>query len=104
MLSYQSISEVFRGFVGLDERPEYIAMLWCYLDDSSDPKRERFCAAGGLFTTDKNWKQFEVAWRYATRQLKKPFHATDCECGHEEFRAWEKSDRDALFAELCGLI
>ena len=50
-------------------------MLSAVFDDSSDPKKERFCAAGGLFTADTIWERFEVEWRHATRDLRGPFHA-----------------------------
>lgn len=79
-------------------------MFWAYLDDSSDSKRERFCAAGGLFSLDLRWQKFELAWRNATRSLKEPFRATDCECGHGQFSDWDKSKRDSLMAELCGIV
>jgi hypothetical protein len=79
-------------------------MLIAFFDDSSDPKKERFCAAGGLFTSDTVWERFEVEWRDATRGLSGPFHATDCECGYDEFVHWSKTKRDGLMATLTALI
>jgi hypothetical protein len=36
-------------------------MLWAYFDDSSDGKKEGFCAAGGLLNWDFVWERFEIA-------------------------------------------
>lgn len=79
-------------------------MLWAYLDDSSDSKRKRFCAAGGFFSVDLRWQKFEVAWRHATRYLREPFRSTDCECGYGQFSDWPRSKRDSLMSTLCDLI
>lgn len=79
-------------------------MLWAYLDDSSDDKRERFCAAGGFYTVDSRWKKLEADWRSITVGLEEPFHSTDCECGHGQFARWAKPARDSLMAELCNIV
>jgi hypothetical protein len=79
-------------------------MLWAYLDDSSDDKRESFCAAGGFYTVDSRWKKLEADWRGITVGLEQPFHSTDCECGHGQFVRWEKPARDSLMADLCDLV
>src|SRR5260370_8309970 len=79
-------------------------MLMAYLDDSSDPKRERFCGAGGVFTIDRRWKRFEITWGKATEELRFPFRSTDCENGYGQFTGWPKPKRDSLMARLCGII
>jgi hypothetical protein len=75
-----------------------------YLDDSADSGHDRFQAAGGLFTHELRWARFKIAWQRATEHLDAPFHATDCECGHGQFKSWNKPERDALMKELSQLI
>jgi hypothetical protein len=101
---HSTTAEILAGSRQIGAGPDYIAMLWAYLDDSSDSKRERFCAAGGFFSVDLRWQKFELAWRATTHKLKEPFRSTECECGHGQFADWPKMKRDALMAELCYLI
>ncbi len=98
-----TMTHMIRGCVASE--PECLVMLWAYFDDSSDEKRERFCAAGGLFTSHTVWERLEAAWLNRVPELAgKTFHAADCECGWGEFADWPKSRRDRVMAQLCGLI
>lgn len=81
-----------------------VAMLWAYLDESSDGRRERFCAVAGFYATETTWKRLEGDWTYLTRELVEPFHSAECECGHGQFSSWEKSKRDRLFSDVCELV
>jgi hypothetical protein len=84
---------------------EYLAMFWAYFDDSSDEKKERFYAAGGLLNSDFVWQRFELAWNEGMRDLEgKPFHASDCECGWGDFREWPREKRDSLMRFASSLI
>ncbi len=80
-------------------------MLWAYFDDSSDGKKERFCAAGGLLNSDFVWERFETAWNEAMGDLNgKPFHSTDCECGWGDFKKWPRAKRDSTMRSASSLI
>jgi len=75
-----------------------------YFDDSSDEKRSEYCACGGLIAGPDQWDIFWGLWSQATSVLREPFHATDCECGYGQFKNWEKSERDALMAQLVSIL
>lgn len=79
-------------------------MLECYFDDSSDDRREKYRASGGLIGNTDQWDAFEMAWSHATHALKEPFHSTDCECGHGQFADWSKQQRDELIKRLVTII
>ena len=98
-----SVSQLGRAARNQGDSPDLIAMLESYFDESADPKRERFVACGGFIGTETQWDGFELLWMHATRELKNPFHATDCECQHGEFADWPKPKCDALMAELVSI-
>ncbi len=75
-----------------------------YMDESSDDKRKRYFAVGGLNTVEQQWNRFELLWFSRTHKLKKPFRSVDCECQHDQFSSWTKKDCDQLMADLVGLI
>jgi hypothetical protein len=78
-------------------KTELICMVFdTFIDDSGDPMGREISAAGGFVTLDSIWDQFDLLWLSRTRDLKEPFHATDCECGHGQFAKWSKQDRDCL--------
>jgi hypothetical protein len=79
-------------------------MICAYMDDSSDPKRKRYTAVGGLLTNARNWNELELAWAVATCDLTEPFRSTDCECQHGQFKTWEKPACDRLMAKLVKII
>jgi hypothetical protein len=79
-------------------------MIISYFDDSSDPLRQEYFLAGGLLADEERWIDFESAWKKATEHLEQPFRSTDCECQHGQFADWNKSDCDALMAQLVGLL
>jgi hypothetical protein len=79
-------------------------MLECYFDDSADGKGERYCASGGLIGSTGQWDSFIVLWSPISKTLKAPFRSTECECGHEQFKDWEKNDRDKLMASLVSCV
>jgi hypothetical protein len=99
------MSWLIDGSRRVTDRPEYLAMLWAYFDDSSDEHKQRFCAAGGLLNSDFVWKRFELAWDEAMKDLAgKPFHASDCECGWGDFEGWPKDKRDEIMRAGSSLI
>lgn len=108
MRSIAPISEMqglIRAGRDLSDPPEHICMLFdMYLDESSDPKRERFFAVGGLNAEEHVWTKFELRWLSRLHELKKPFRSTECECQHGQFAKWKKPDCDQLMADLVGLI
>jgi len=66
-------------------------MIECYIDDSSDERHEKFFACGAVVGNHDQWNLFEVYWGHETHGLKKPFHATDCEGGFDQFKSWPKA-------------
>ena len=98
-------STVSRPCYRSEKGPDLHAMLLeCYFDDSSDPRREKYYACGGLLGDQDQWDFFEAAWSHETHGLREPFRSTDCECGHGQFSNWPKSKRDDLMARLVNII
>jgi hypothetical protein len=79
-------------------------VLESYFDDSSDPKRAKFWAVGGLIGGSNQWDAFEHLWRQETAALKEPFRSTDCETHHGQFENWSKSESNDLMARLVAVI
>lgn len=79
-------------------------MIYSYFDDSGDDKREQFVVSGGILAHHRLWNGFEERWRDETRDLKKPFHATDCEAQRDQFKTWPKERCDELMARLVTAI
>jgi len=102
-----SFGEASRGHRRSEDAGALHAMMECYFDDSSDPRREKYMACGGLMGSSDHWDSFDMLWSDATHGLKEPFRATDCECGYGQFsdaKKWPKPKRDALMAKLTGII
>ena len=74
-----------------------------FLDESSDDRRKRYFSVGGFVGNDEQWTSLELQWISRTRDLKRPFHFTDCECQHEEFTKWSKPECDRLIADLVSI-
>ncbi|MBZ5702843.1 MAG: hypothetical protein LAN84_13470 [Acidobacteriia bacterium] len=79
-------------------------ILECYFDDSSDARREKYYACGGLIGSPAQWDRFDILWNTETKGLSKPFHATECECGYGQFKNWPKTRRDDLMARLTSVV
>ena len=79
-------------------------MIFSYFDDSSDGKREKHVAVGGIIGHEIWLNLFEGNWIEATKELAEPFRSTDCETQHGQFEHWEKGDCDALMKRLVGVI
>lgn len=75
-----------------------------YFDDSSDEKRKKFYACGGLMGSPEQWDGFDMAWSNVTCNLEQPFRSADCEGGHGQFSAWSKPARDDLMRRLTNII
>ena len=78
--------------------------LKSYFDDSSDCRREKYYACGGLLGSTEQWDWADGRWSYETRELNEPFRSTDCECQQGQFKDWPKSKCDELMARLVGVI
>ena len=79
-------------------------MVNTYIDDSSDPKRERYIACGGLIAHEDVWDGFDLLWLSETHMLEQPFRSTECECQHGQFSGWSKADCTKLMAGLVSLL
>jgi|SRR5882762_35226 len=82
----------------------YHAMLFSYFDDSSDERRQKYFACGGLIGGEAQWLTFDALWANATRDLIEPFRSTECECNQKQFKEWPKSRCNALMDALVGLL
>ena len=80
------------------------AMLECYFDDSADPRRAKYYACGGLIGGSGQWDWLDGRWSHETRDLKKPFRSTECECQHGQFTNCPKPQCDDLMARLVGVV
>src|SRR5947209_11682955 len=79
-------------------------ILESYFDDSTDPRRSKFYACGGLLGGAEQWDAIEIPWSQHTHKLTEPFRSTNCETGHGQFEDWPKSQRDELMARLVGVL
>ncbi len=79
-------------------------MVFSYFDDSSDERRTKYFAAGGLIGGEDQWFTFDLQWLDATRDLNKPFRSTECECQHGQFKNWTKPRCNALMDRLVTVI
>jgi hypothetical protein len=79
-------------------------VIFSYFDDSSDAKREKHVAVGGIIGHEIWLNLFEGKWIEETKDLAGPFRSTDCECRHGQFSNWEKRDCDALMKRLVEVI
>jgi len=79
-------------------------MIECYFDDSSDDRRAKYYACGGLLGSQEQWDFFDILWHTHTHSLKEPFRAANCEGGHGQFEDWPKPMRDDLMARLVNVI
>lgn len=103
-LSKDPFSVIARGSRNPEEPLRQHAMLLSYFDDSSDPKRERYFATGGLVGIESQWNDLYVPWALATIDLKEPFRSTDCETQHGQFQDWGRGVCDRLMDKLVTII
>jgi hypothetical protein len=72
-----------------------------YIDDSGHPDDQAFVVAAGFIATEKEWLEFEPAWKMVLRNvgLSEPFHMTD-------FMAEKRStkDRSSILRKLRQVI
>lgn len=99
-----SFAALARGGRNVFDPPSLHAMIFTYLDDSADKRREKYFAAGGLIGGEDQWATFDIRWLDETRELKEPFRSTDCETQHGQFENWPKPKCDGLMKALVGLI
>jgi len=85
-------------------RGDNMATLHAYFDDSADSKHAEYQAVGGLVGSGTQFDFLDILWADATKDLKEPFHATDCETQHGQFEGWEKQDCDELMKQLVTVI
>jgi hypothetical protein len=79
-------------------------MLYTYFDDSSDPRHEKYFAAGGLIGSEPQWDFFDALWSGAVRGLESPFRSTECECNHGQFEQWSKQQCNELMDKLVSIL
>jgi hypothetical protein len=83
---------------------EICVLAKVYLDESADEKRERHFAVGGFVGIDDYWAELDAAWKERTKDLKEPFHSTDCDSFQGQFKGWGVSDRNTLMADLVDIV
>ncbi len=81
-----------------------MAILTGYFDDSSDPKRQKYMAVGGIVGGVVQLLDLDILWSSATNGLTEPFRSTECETQHGQFAGWQKVDCDALMRSLVQAI
>jgi hypothetical protein len=86
------------------EPPGYHAMFFSYFDDSSDQRRERYFACGGLIGGEVQWDTLDVLWNAATPWLKEPFRSTECECNQGQFKECPKAVCNTLMDTLVSIL
>lgn len=99
----EQFSDLVRGSERIGIR-QYAMILESYFDDSSDDKREKYVAYGGLIGSATQWDAQLIGWGNATNGLKEPFRSVDCETGHGQFEGVGKDERDARMAHAVGVI
>ncbi len=85
---------------------DLVMLVNAYFDDSTDDKRKRFVAVGGLIGNSTQWSMFDDWWGILTSGIPGHFHATDCDCNPPRgaFKGWTKPECDALMRELVNTI
>jgi len=78
-----------------------------YLDESSDPRRQRAFTLAGYVGHEDSWELFEDRW---AKRLEddgiQTFHMTDCENCYGEFGKWrqQKHKSVALITDLVSIV
>ena len=102
-----TVEEFSQGHRNVDDPGvDLVVVLRGYFDDSSDAKRKRVAAVGGLVGHPLAWADFEKRWSIATYDLPGPFHAADCDSNPPRgvFAGWSKERANRLMKNLVGII
>jgi hypothetical protein len=75
-----------------------------YFDDSGDEKKNKFAVVGGVIAYENVWSHFELMWANATYDLKKPFHAADCEAQRGCCEGWTVQQSISMMKKLTDII
>ena len=86
-----------------------VPRMQCYFDDSSDPRREKYYACGGLLGREDVIDYLDASWLYEMKKegVTKPVRSTELECGHEQFsdkNGWSETRRRKFMAQLVGVL
>jgi len=93
----------FHG-AGKGRWPDALMVIKGYFDDSGDDRKKKWATVGGLVGYENVWSRFELKWASATYQLKKPFHAAECEAQQGCCEGWTIQQCNALMKELTGIV
>jgi Protein of unknown function (DUF3800) len=76
-----------------------------YFDESGHVDSKQFVAVAGFVASDKQWRNFDIAWQAALTKHKAPFlHTTDLMNYKREFKNWNRSQEDALMRDLVDVL
>jgi len=78
-------------------------MLIAYGDDSGDETQKRVFAAGVVVGRQEDWDFFLPKWIKKNPEGR-PFHATDCDSDHGDFKNRSHEDNKQLYADNVGLF
>lgn len=88
-------------------------VVGCYIDESRGPNRT--FALGAAVAKGVDWTWIKRDWKRCLerkntqlRQEGRPcissYHASDCESRFEEFRGWERAEKDRFITELISIV
>lgn len=80
------------------------AMIHVYIDDSGDEHKTEYLTCGGILSEAFAITVMECLWAAETKELRKPFRSTECECQQGQFKQWEKNKCDELMGKLVDVL
>lgn len=77
-------------------------MIYAYGDDGADEKRERVIAVAVVAGNEEWWQDIEDQWVVRCGGI--PFHATDCESDHGDYKSTPHTENKAMYRDLTGIL
>jgi hypothetical protein len=77
-------------------------VIYAYGDDGADEKRERVMAVAVIAGYQEWWQDIEDQWIVRCGGI--PFHATDCESDHGDYRNTPHTENKAMYRDLTGIL
>jgi hypothetical protein len=77
-------------------------VIYVYGDDGADAKKERVTSVAVIAGTEEWWQRVEDQWLVRCDGI--PFHATDCESNHGDYKNISHEETKAMYRDLTGIL
>src|SRR5215831_12438791 len=77
-------------------------MIYVYGDDGGDAKKERVIAVSVVAGHEGWWQDLEGRWLARCEGI--PFHATDCESNHRDYKNFPHEKNKAMYRDLVTIL